>query len=785
MASGLELITPLYVYLNHQSSKNFLSLLDFLATSNKKLTPEEKQSICATLGSSIELDHGSYLGFDEELWETLGKFDLSVDWWKYLPEEEGEKPVKSASPEALILAEKIATSLADIDHARGVGQEGASLSYFHEVNDLLKSSKEFEKLKEYSDEISAYINEITVGPATSTGIKIRANVPDDLWDWLFGSICQIACDFLVKNHEQFIESDKGHDAPKYKAVELCAYFSLIYFGLIAIHKVPTYRSFVVPLKSAIDNIQFTLNPLAKAIGSFDINQDKLDTPLTRSFIDFWILLVRGNLLMSRSDKLVSTKALDVFIEAYTDQSWEIAYEDFEEMLHGPIEGMLLSYLNDELDSKHSSRIDRLYEEKIDFSLIYDFAKKAGRDGLSLFATKKLLFDNCLNYWDESELGPSTINKLAQKLIARCNQEFKDDGVPLNLGLTAKNNDYEHLRPYSAYYESVSTLGIVLGQPELGDNFFGGNQTRSFVLAAKTVHEAGYTDHALVLLGYGLVRISSGMIYETDFSAREVNEFISKPEIWPRVEKLFLPFLELCLQFKDGLSYGTQIWIKSIQSRFTKAQLHVLEFDASQVEKLSAEKSFSMPSWFSSDDESLGKALKDMKNLSDRTNEMNADAWQRFFSLRDLKGKLTEISQSLEAVSLDKFGPLHQLFISNPKFNQALENLGARLRAEARLDLGWIEFLIRAIQEASRKNSAELKKAIEVANESDRAIGKVIYKLQNSEEGLLTSFQHFRKLDNMYLSHKSSKSAKNMPQSESNWLYTYAVSDFKSIADLFT
>jgi hypothetical protein len=204
----------------------------------------------------------------------------------------------------------------------------------------------------------------------------------------------------------------------------------------------------------------------------------------------------------------------------------------------------------------------------------------------------------------------------------------------------------------------------------------------------------------------------------------------------------------------------------------------------QVEKLSAEKLLTMPSWFSSDDESLSKALRDMKNLSDRTKEMNADAWQRFFSLRDLKGKLTEISQSLEAVSLDKFSTIHQLYTSSLKFNQAMEAIGARLRTESRIDLGWIEFIIRAIQESNRKYPGEYKKIIEVANESDRQIGKVLFKIQNSEEGLLTSFQHFRKLDNMYLSHKSSKSSKNMPQSESNWLYTYAVSDFKSVADLF-
>jgi len=785
MSSGLELITPLYVYLNHQSSKNFLSLLEFLANTNKKLTAEEKQSINSTLGSLIEINHNSYLTFEEELWEILGKFDLSVDWWKYLPEEDGEKPVKSADPEVVILAEKIATSLAEIDQARGVGLEGASLSYFHEVNDLLKSSKEFEKLKEYSDEISSYIDKITIRQTKSSGHKIRAGMPDDLWDWLFGSICQISSEFLIKNNEEFSESNSGHDNPKYKAVELCAYYSLIYLGLLSIHRISSYKKFVLPLINAVEKITFTKNPLIKASISYKIDEDKSNEPLEQPFIEIWSLVVGASFLMIRSDKLVPTKALDVFIEAYTDQSWEVAYEEFEELIHKPIENMLFSYLNTESEKEQDSRTERLYEEKIDLASIYKFTQnRNGRESLSLFAIKQVLFDTCLNYWDESEAGPTVINRLAKNLVDRCNREFKDEGKPLNLELITKNNEYGHLRPYSAYYESVSTLGIVLGQPELRDNFYGGNQARSFVLAAKTLYDAGFTDHALVLLGYGLVRISSGMIYETDFSAREVNEFISKPEVWPRVEKLFLPFLELCLQFKEGLSYGTQIWIKSIQSRFAKAQLHILEFDVNQVERLSAEKLLTMPPWFSSDDESLSKALRDMKNLSDRTKEMNADAWQRFFSLRDLKGKLTEISQSLEAVSLDKFSTIHQLYTSSLKFNQAMEAIGARLRTESRIDLGWIEFFIRAIQEAPRKYPGEYKKIIEVANESDRQIGKVLFKLQNSEEGLLTSFQHFRKLDNMYLSHKSSKSTKNMPQSESNWLYTYAVSDFKSVADLF-
>ena len=52
------------------------------------------------------------------------------------------------------------------------------------------------------------------------------------------------------------------------------------------------------------------------------------------------------------------------------------------------------------------------------------------------------------------------------------------------------------------------------------------------------------------------------------------------------------------------------------------------------------------------------------------------------------------------------------------------------------------------------------------------------------KGILNSFQRFMKLDNMYLSHKSSKLSHQMSQSDTNWLYTYAMSDFKFIADLF-
>ena len=192
----------------------------------------------------------------------------------------------------------------------------------------------------------------------------------------------------------------------------------------------------------------------------------------------------------------------------------------------------------------------------------------------------------------------------------------------------------------------------------------------------------------------------------------------------------------------------------------------------------------MPHWFPEGDESLSRSLKDLRSLSDRQNEMTSENWQRYFVAKTMKSKLVEVSQSLESTSLDLFSPIHSLFITNDKFNDAFNSIGARLRAEQRMDLGWIEFLIRAIQEADKRKPNELKKLIDIANESNTSLGKTIYQIRKSHEGVLNSFQYFRRLDNMYLSHKSIKSNHQMSQSDANWLYTYAMSDFKFIADLF-
>ena len=513
------------------------------------------------------------------------------------------------------------------------------------------------------------------------------------------------------------------------------------------------------------------------------NEDTYES-ISMDFIRVWTLMVSAILCDCESDKLVPTIALDVFIDAYVNQSWDIAYEDFEGMLHSPIESMLVAFVNGDKNSETIA--DNLFLKDINFSEVYKFtSKQVGINCLSLDSMKKLLFENCLNYWDEERSRFALLDEVSIRMVERVNQSFNLTGFPIGLALHSGNEDYDHFRPLPAYYESVSTLAIVLGQPEFSENFNGTNPTKAYVRAATTLHEAGLSDHALVTLGYGLVKICNGMLYETDFSIKEVNAFILKPEIWPRVEKLFLPFLEVCDKSKNEMSFATKIWIKSIQGKFSKAKLHMLEVVPKEANAAENEQIFKMPIWFRSDDESLSRSLKDLKNLADRQNEMTADIWQRYFVVKDLKAKLVEVSQSLESVAIERFSPIHQLFLTDSKFSIALAESGARLRTDQRVDLGWIEFFIKSIQDANKRASKELKNVIEVANQSDRSLGKIVFKIQNSHEGILNSFQYFRRLDNMYLSHKSSKSSHQMSQSDTNWLYTYAMSDFKFIADLFS
>jgi len=801
MSEKIELVTPLYNFLNNPTSSTYLSALEYLSKKDTKISDDEIASLNLFNTESVVLDNElGFFIFNEKYWNVLDKLDLSIDWEKYLIIIEEKKKTKknnnleqsqdiegSKKPEPIPeeLKQLISNCIKeDITQA----SDTECLHYFKGINDLLKESEDFKVIKKYSIEVSKYLQELNEENKSFDENK-KPLLNEELWLWVYKTTCRIYELYLIENKKILINENEESKKIINKAIELSLFTSYIFLHQIFQHS-PNFTfgiynycyQKIIQNTLIKENVKFKniLEPLVLITPnkdnpdlSFEENDAFINILATRnSFVKFLFALLEPINLVPKS-------TIDVFVNSYTANSTDVYWELDNQIIFVIFEGLF-----DSITESGNATLVKLFDLKDIYNkqILEKIKSKYSRIGISTKALGNFLTSNCSGYWQENYERELINYNLGKLFVDRCNKYFEKNGKPLKL----KFNKYFYglSSPLSPFYESVSTLAIVFNDEEWRDcNFFNSYPTERFVKAALALHNAGLSDHALVTLGYGLVRLCLGYIsfQEKDFSISEVNSFITKPEIWPRVEKLFLPFLNLCLQAEDSLSYGTKIWIKNIQSRFNRAELHVLEFNTEKLQE-HIDNKFELPGWFNQDDELLIKNLMEIRSLSNRTKDMSTVHWRQFFISRNLRGKLNEIVQSLEQVSLDLFKPLYMLIQQNNEFKQAILKLNSNLKLD-KLELGFIEFLIRNIIDASKKNHSLVKGVIDTANKNNKEIGKVLYKIQHSDINILNSFQYFRNLDNS-LSHKGASSQGMLSQSDTNWIYTYATTDFKGISDLF-
>ena len=56
-----------------------------------------------------------------------------------------------------------------------------------------------------------------------------------------------------------------------------------------------------------------------------------------------------------------------------------------------------------------------------------------------------------------------------------------------------------------------------------------------------------------------------------FSVSQVNDFITKPEVWPRVEKAFLPFIFVISELDEDQSIHMKTWMNNLKKTMQGVQ----------------------------------------------------------------------------------------------------------------------------------------------------------------------------------------------------------------------
>ena len=271
---------------------------------------------------------------------------------------------------------------------------------------------------------------------------------------------------------------------------------------------------------------------------------------------------------------------------------------------------------------------------------------------------------------------------------------------------------------------------------------------------------------------------------SSFSVSLVNQFINDPRVWPRVEKYFLPFLDIITEINPEINNECSIWIKSIKSRFNSSSLTLIDFTKSK-EFQDSKNQILYPEWFSSEDIALKKSIDEYRNLS-KLHEVTI--WPGFYKNKGIRSTLNEIAQSLESVIVDLFKPIYMVIASDVKIKNSFDSFSSYSREsnfDKRMDLGWIEFFLKHLIRAEEYKPKELKLLIDQIKKYDVNLGLPLNRIKISNNNVVNSFAHFRILRNS-LSHKDPQGLENniLALNECNWLFDYATRDFVAIFKFF-
>lgn len=804
MKQKLSLVTPAIEFINYRSSKNLIQLLSYLSSPECVIPDDIVKKLKATAGDPIVASHQSLFSFDDQLWSALSKTKFWIAWSELLDEEESlDEILASDSPisnESIKAVSDYVSAVADEDRAKLKIMEEFSqpLIYFGIINERLKNEKNFEPFIESSRNIGQLLATFILRKETKQEPWIPY-LQNGSWEWIFPNVC-MAYKAIINNIEITYSSpsspkdeislaNRGEILQK-SASESVALFSLLMMYWGAVLDIKSSKNSKTSFEGFLKSTTFINkdNPILNITEiAFSFPNKKISNPIqSKKMVESRLTFLNLFFGMVEMRRYIRPKTYEFIFKAVLEDKWEVEDTDVKELMSETLENVLSSWVDNKNPYKNEI-INKfpIFIENINRLDVENYIKEIYNTGPSIEAALYILNEYNLELLDNEFLRDDLVNWTVEALQA----DFKNSGFPKKLNLVLKEhlpNDL-FIGQHPKYYECISTLAINLASYDLLQGGFNDAAkeyyfTERFVAGANAILDAGYVDYALIFLGYGLLHLPLGNISQNceQFSLSQVNAFITKNEVWPRVEKNFLPFLNILLNIDDkNISFENRLWIEEIKKRFQSADIHLLQ--PIKVIHLDEDltSSFKIPEWFETKENSIKKSLEDFAKVFHRTKNPNKAQWQQSAQQNNLKAAVLDISSNLDDFVTTVFKPIHSQFLMNNEFKTRINSLSNRPFTEKQfLELGWIENLISSIQKSSKNMPKEYKIFLDTANSINTDLGKIIYKVSVAPEDVLSRFKQFRNIRN-YLSHGS----KMLGFSDSTFLFHYAICDFDEIYQL--
>lgn len=814
-------------FLMDRTTKN---LIDFLKDS--AISSSHDSSLVTQLLTDVDkpvlADHENLFEFDKELWSVLSQLNIYVPWWQFADREvalelaaaiefmdkpllslvsDSDTPNMTTSVESAesteissLTPDQLKETVAEytVHNEEQKSSPDTTLSFFNEVNEHINKSDIFKKNIKYAKEISQLLVDLVIEKKSVSKVEKRS-LTSSSWDWLFPTVCAGYAAFLITNTLSMsvstnaegenlgIEENKKVSSEEAGAAfEAVGFFSILMLSLLALNGVESLHSVTRPIYFYLKKCQFIDDeaPAVQLVLTMCDTTTGSSAKVTVESLDMYVGIFSSVMTITEATRFIRSDAYFTFVQAYLEEKWEVADSKLEQIMYQPIHSILSTYLyaDDEEAAELMNRF--LLFKKADKSQTVKLIGKYIVTGPDRRFSQYILKNMNHEYWDSDNQYFYELNSLTVDYAQQLNKEFIKSGFPASSNLAENVDDLGYIRVFPSHYDCISTLAIPLSSSEFyQDNFHESSPTDRFVAGARTLADAGYPIHALVFLSYGLMRVCLQIVsrYESNFSVQQVQGFISRPEIAEHLEQYFIPSIRFISNNCPDLPFATKIWIDALLERFHADGIDVNAYIAGQ-EKLTPVL-ISIPKWFSNEEESLINSIHDYKNV---TEKFIGKDWPRFFIAKDLRSKLRSISESLESVAIDLFRPYFNLCKSDNATKSALIKLSdtSEIRFDS-LTLGWIQRFLKRITNAMNDDLKASAVFLEAVQKGSYPLGKAIYRMQQLNTAAADSFDHFRVIDNS-LSHRESKVRHPgvLNKSQSDWLISYAISDFAEIYDLF-
>lgn len=786
MNQHLKLITPITTFQGEPTINNFLTMVEYLVEEGyEKLDSNVEQLLInSDIGIITEKEGQESLSFHEfdlSVWRILERIDTSIDWWKYLEESEPEKELDvNQAVQVKPITSEISLAISDAlrNHDDEVKKNKESwngyLYFFNEVNNKIRDKSNLAHCIQLAKELSLHLYSINIEFRSKSN---RVRFPDKFWEWFLPNTIDLYQKYYCDNDDFDIQIHKKTN----QVIQIRLISSCILLWWICQNKkydTTEVRSNFEKLKLANNN--FVVAGMAS--GDFwKISRDLLFKPLyKRTEMEIAASFLPLLLVGFESGKFLNRHAYAVLTYSMFDQGWDVSDEFGDDIVH-IFEALFVCLYGHE-----GNRFIRGFRDwtVLDDPFIDQYKKYYQLDGPSIETAFEIL--NNRNF---SNLVGAYYSNLASDLVVKCNAHLKETGRPFNLNLKLDEvMEFDLYIPFPEYFESISTLPILLGQTDNCLNTIDvENYTERLVKGAEVIADSGLIKHALVFLGYGLIKTPLGLTYQVDFSIREVSAFIHRPDVAPHLEKYFFPFLELYRELESDASedgdipFGVQMWINSVLSG---SKINHLSLVSDQSNNVISIKTFaSFPEWLDKSDEGLVKAIDHYKTIKNNNQLENPIAWRHAYANEKIEFTLITLTQHHERVVRKLFNGVISFIDSNESLRKKISEIDPQFRLDD--SLGGIGKFIHLIQDRKGKNVQKIKGLIKAINELDSEFmfGKILTKINRSGEITFSSFQSYRSIDNL-LSHKG-REYQDFTKSDADWLFSYVTRDFRGLYECFT